>query len=72
MEAAGVRDPFVRNWVDLLSFLLSGLKADGTLAAEVVSRIGHIVFGGVEKSGGVWFFFSHGEKRGESRDHTRR
>lgn len=40
VEAAGVRDPFVRNWIDLLSFLLSGLKADGTLAAEVVGRIG--------------------------------
>lgn len=30
-----VNDPFTRNWLDLLCFLLSGLPADGTSAAEV-------------------------------------
>ena len=30
-----VKDPFIRNWLDLLCFLLSGLPADGTIAAEV-------------------------------------
>jgi phytoene dehydrogenase-like protein len=30
-----VRDPFVRNWLDLLCFLLSGLPAEGTSAAEM-------------------------------------
>ncbi|WIA14506.1 hypothetical protein OEZ85_003026 [Tetradesmus obliquus] len=30
-----VADPFIRNWLDLLSFLLSGLPANGTIAAEV-------------------------------------
>lgn len=30
-----VKDPFTRNWLDLLCFLLSGLPADGTSAAEV-------------------------------------
>ncbi len=30
-----MKDPFIRNWLDLLSFLLSGLPADGTIAAEV-------------------------------------
>lgn len=30
-----VTDPFIRNWLDLLCFLLSGLPADGTSAAEV-------------------------------------
>lgn len=30
-----VTDPFIRNWLDLLSFLLSGLPANGTIAAEV-------------------------------------
>ena len=30
-----VKDPFVRNWLNLLCFLLSGLPADGTIAAEV-------------------------------------
>ncbi len=35
VDAAGIRDPFTRNWLDLLSFLLSGLPANGTIAAEV-------------------------------------
>ena len=35
LDDANIRDPFVRNWLDLLSFLLSGLPADGTIAAEV-------------------------------------
>ncbi|CAG9466303.1 unnamed protein product [Pedinophyceae sp. YPF-701] len=30
-----ISDPFILNWLDLLSFLLSGLPADGTIAAEV-------------------------------------
>lgn len=30
-----INDPFTRNWLDLLCFLLSGLPADGTSAAEV-------------------------------------
>ncbi len=30
-----VRDKFVRNWLDLLCFLLSGLPASGTVAAEM-------------------------------------
>ena len=30
-----ITDPFVLNWLDLLCFLLSGLPADGTIAAEV-------------------------------------
>jgi phytoene dehydrogenase-like protein len=30
-----VRDPFIRNWLDLLCFLLSGLPAQGTIAAEM-------------------------------------
>jgi len=32
---ASVSDPFIRNWMNLLCFLLSGLPADGTIAAEV-------------------------------------
>ena len=28
-------DPFIRNWLDLLCFLLSGAKAEGTAAAEI-------------------------------------
>jgi len=30
-----VTDPFIRNWLDLLCFLLSGLPASGTSAAEM-------------------------------------
>jgi phytoene dehydrogenase-like protein len=30
-----VSDRFIRNWMDLLSFLLSGLPADGTVGAEM-------------------------------------
>ena len=30
-----ITDPFIRNYLDLLCFLLSGLPADGTIAAEV-------------------------------------
>ncbi len=30
-----VKDPFVRNWLNLLCFLLSGLPAEGTISAEV-------------------------------------
>lgn len=30
-----VTDPFILNWLDLLCFLLCGLPANGTLAAEV-------------------------------------
>jgi hypothetical protein len=30
-----VTDPFIKNWLDLLCFLLSGLPANGTIAAEV-------------------------------------
>jgi hypothetical protein len=30
-----VTDPFIKNWMNLLCFLLSGLPANGTIAAEV-------------------------------------
>ncbi len=30
-----IQDPFIRNWLDLLCFLLSGLPASGTSAAEM-------------------------------------
>lgn len=30
-----ISDPFIRNWLDLLCFLLSGLPAEGTSAAEM-------------------------------------
>ena len=30
-----ITDAFLRNWMDMLCFLLSGRKADGTLSAEI-------------------------------------
>jgi carotene isomerase len=30
-----ITDPFIRNWLDLLCFMLSGLPASGTLTAEI-------------------------------------
>lgn len=35
-----VKDPWVRRLIDLECFLLSGLKAEGTIAAEVVFMLG--------------------------------
>lgn len=37
VDSLGLKDPFVRNWVDLLCFLLAGVKSDGILSAEIVS-----------------------------------
>ncbi|KAL1534913.1 prolycopene isomerase, chloroplastic-like [Salvia divinorum] len=36
LDSLQLRDPFVRNWVDLLSFLLAGVKSDGVLSAEMI------------------------------------
>nr|QIW94442.1 carotene synthesis related protein [Dunaliella salina] len=30
-----IKDPFIKNWMNLLCFLLSGLPANGTIAAEI-------------------------------------
>lgn len=36
IDSLELKDPFIRNWVDLLSFLLSGVKTNGILSAEMV------------------------------------
>ncbi|KAK7363932.1 hypothetical protein VNO77_06097 [Canavalia gladiata] len=36
LDALQLKDPFIRNWIDLLSFLLAGVKANGILSAEMV------------------------------------
>ncbi|KAL8116320.1 prolycopene isomerase, chloroplastic [Apium graveolens] len=36
VDSLELKDPFIRNWVDLLSFLLAGVKSDGILSAEMV------------------------------------
>ena len=40
LNQSGVKDSFVSNWVDLLCFCLSGLKADGTITAEMAMMMG--------------------------------
>lgn len=37
LDSLELKDPFIRNWVDLLSFLLAGVKSDGILSAEMVN-----------------------------------
>ncbi|XP_004301557.1 PREDICTED: prolycopene isomerase, chloroplastic isoform X1 [Fragaria vesca subsp. vesca] len=36
MDSLELKDPFIRNWVDLLAFLLAGVKSNGILSAEMV------------------------------------
>ncbi|KAL5566395.1 hypothetical protein UlMin_029559 [Ulmus minor] len=36
IDSLGLKDPFIRNWVDLLSFLLAGVKSNGILSAEMI------------------------------------
>uniref|UniRef100_A0A7S1G0C1 Amine oxidase domain-containing protein n=1 Tax=Corethron hystrix TaxID=216773 RepID=A0A7S1G0C1_9STRA len=40
VDGAGVEDEFVRNWLDLLCFCLSGLPANGTITAEMGLMMG--------------------------------
>ena len=35
-----ITDPFLRNWLDLMSFLLAGLPADGIITAEMAFMFG--------------------------------
>ncbi|KAL8489888.1 hypothetical protein ACS0TY_025684 [Phlomoides rotata] len=39
IDSLKLKDPFVRNWIDLLSFLLAGVKSDGVLSAEMVNIV---------------------------------
>ncbi|KAA8545457.1 hypothetical protein F0562_020241 [Nyssa sinensis] len=36
IDSLELKDPFIRNWIDLLAFLLAGVKSDGILSAEMV------------------------------------
>ncbi|XP_059447370.1 prolycopene isomerase, chloroplastic [Corylus avellana] len=36
IDSLELKDTFIRNWVDLLSFLLAGVKTNGILSAEMV------------------------------------
>ncbi|ESR44826.1 hypothetical protein CICLE_v10000689mg [Citrus x clementina] len=36
IDSLELKDPFVRNWIDLLAFLLAGVKSNGILSAEMV------------------------------------
>ncbi|KAF3341786.1 prolycopene isomerase [Carex littledalei] len=35
-DSLEIKNPFVRNWIDLLAFLLAGVKSDGILSAEMI------------------------------------
>lgn len=37
VDSLELKDPFIRNWVDLLAFLLAGVKSNGILSAEMVT-----------------------------------
>lgn len=37
IDSLELKDPFIRNWVDLLAFLLAGVKSNGILSAEMVT-----------------------------------
>jgi hypothetical protein len=39
LDDAHIKTPFLRNWCNLLAFLLSGVPADGTIAAEMVRAL---------------------------------
>nr|DAD39043.1 TPA_asm: hypothetical protein HUJ06_013366 [Nelumbo nucifera] len=36
MDSLELKDPFIRNWMDLLCFLLAGVKSNGILSAEMI------------------------------------
>ncbi|KAK2413011.1 hypothetical protein P8452_73255 [Trifolium repens] len=36
LDSLELKHPFIRNWIDLLSFLLAGVKSDSILSAEMV------------------------------------
>jgi len=37
IDSLELNDPFIRNWLDLLAFLLAGVKTNGILSAEMVN-----------------------------------
>ncbi|KHN03586.1 Prolycopene isomerase, chloroplastic, partial [Glycine soja] len=60
-----LKDPFIRNWIDLLSFLLAGVKANAVLSAEMrlhgIAAIVDALVRGLEKFGGRISLQSHVE-----------
>ncbi|QHO20930.1 Prolycopene isomerase [Arachis hypogaea] len=36
LDGLELKDPFIRNWIDLLAFLLAGVKTNGILSAEMI------------------------------------
>ncbi|KAL7469726.1 hypothetical protein ACHAXS_009985 [Conticribra weissflogii] len=40
IDGAGVTDRFIKNWLDLLCFCLSGVPSDGTITAEMAMMMG--------------------------------
>lgn len=50
LDEVGVKDPFIRNYLNLLCFLLQGLPVDGTMTAVVAYMLGDWV--GTDGPGG--------------------
>ncbi|KAI4991532.1 hypothetical protein ZWY2020_039918 [Hordeum vulgare] len=40
VDSLELKNPFVRNWIDLLCFLLAGVKSDSALSAEMPGVLG--------------------------------
>jgi len=40
IDGSGVTDEFIKNWLDLLCFCLSGVPSDGTITAEMAMMVG--------------------------------
>ena len=41
LEAYGVKDAFLKNYLDLIAFLLQGLPSEGTLTAVTARTLDH-------------------------------
>ena len=50
IDGAGVEDSFVRNWLDVLCFCLSGVPSDGTITAEMAMMMGEFYDEDVSKA----------------------
>eukprot|EP00571_Detonula_confervacea_P006836 CAMPEP_0172316848 /NCGR_PEP_ID=MMETSP1058-20130122/29742_1 /TAXON_ID=83371 /ORGANISM="Detonula confervacea, Strain CCMP 353" /LENGTH=598 /DNA_ID=CAMNT_0013031271 /DNA_START=43 /DNA_END=1835 /DNA_ORIENTATION=+ len=40
IDGAGVKDTFIKNWLDVLCFCLSGVPSEGTITAEMAMMMG--------------------------------
>ncbi|KAE9446818.1 hypothetical protein C3L33_21273, partial [Rhododendron williamsianum] len=60
IDSLELKDPFIRNWIDLLSFLLAGVKSDGVSQQRCGAVVDALVRG-IQKFGGRISLRSHVE-----------